>query len=643
MLQEMSKNTRIKRKVLPKIVNKEVETFEKSEANLLRSVSIYYSGGVMGKKKYCAVYRDSCYRKVGGKRSKRIALNNCRIPKLVPYNKLMPFIKDINIGKLYSVRETLCDGLEEHNKVSGIYRDLSDLITDLAKFYLSEKCYDLVWFGGQTNTFHVSIGGDGAPFGKDDTACAWLVSFLNTGRAVLSSNENYLLFGSNCSENCIPVCRFLKMLHQDIQDIESKTFSVTLNNNTVVDVKFVFSELPNDMKMLAFIAGELTNSAQYFSTFANVQKQDINNADGTFALDGQNSTWKPWEFDHRVKVVKEVEILKKSLAKKKVTEATKRNNITKYIAACKSRQEFMPLLGHVIDRAHVDPLHVKNNACALAHKFILNQVLSLANLSNNVCFANVPPTSCFYRYIDVMRNRCNLSRLAKRIIRWFDESRSSGKVFDYRFTGKDSRLFLHNFMLLISSVDRHGKTSSNDLHIISYVCLCLRDAVSLFSRVDISDSQVSELKSLCIDYFRTYALFLSANPTVWTIGHLVPAHTEHMKQLYDMGLGLNSMEGREAKHVFIGKYSVNTLQNQRWEQIFRHEYVSLIWLRERGYNTTPTSSNIMQSYIPQRVKTPEFCNCGMTKDAQDENCWYCSHPLRERLKVCIKQGKKSLV
>jgi hypothetical protein len=33
----------------------------------------------------------------------------------------------------------------------------------------------------------------------------------------------------------------------------------------------VFAELPNDMKMLAFLAGELTNSATYFSTFADVK------------------------------------------------------------------------------------------------------------------------------------------------------------------------------------------------------------------------------------------------------------------------------------------------------------------------------------------------------------------------------------
>lgn len=206
----------------------------------------------------------------------------------------------------------------------------------------------------------------------------------------------------------------------------------------------------------------------------------------------------------------------------------------------------------------------------------MHEVISLANLPNNISFYKVPATSCLYRYIDILRNKCGLSRLAKRIIKWFDESGGTGKDFDYRFTGRDSRLFLHNFMHLISSVERNGRTDSNDLHIMAYVCLCLRDAVALFSRVNISDPQISELEALCNNYVRCHSLFLSVNPTVWTIGHIVPAHTRDMKSQYGKGLGLNSMEGREAKHIFIRKYSVNTLQSQRWDHIFRHEYISLI-------------------------------------------------------------------
>lgn len=74
--------------------------------------------------------------------------------------------------------------------------------------------------------------------------------------------------------------------------------------------------------------------------------------------------------------------------------------------------------------------------------------------------------------------------------------------------------------------------------------------MSLFSCLDISDEQVSALKTLCTNYFTANAIFFYVNPTVWTMCHLVPAHTQYMKGKYGLGLGLNSMEGREAKHVF---------------------------------------------------------------------------------------------
>ena len=146
------------------------------------------------------------------------------------------FIKSIDIGQLYSVRDTLCYDLEEEEKADGMYREVEQLLLSLAKFYLSKSRYQLIWFQGQVNTFHVSLGGDGAPFGKDDTACAWLVSLLNIGRGVLSSNENFLLFGANCKEDCVPVSRFLVKLVSDISEIEKNTYSVDCSGVSV-DVK----------------------------------------------------------------------------------------------------------------------------------------------------------------------------------------------------------------------------------------------------------------------------------------------------------------------------------------------------------------------------------------------------------------------
>lgn len=131
------------------------------------------------------------------------------------------------------------------------------------------------------------MGGDGALFGKGYSACAWLVSFFNIGHGVLSSNENFLLFGANCSENCAAAAKCIRHLvvyTVAIERIGASAYFV-LCKREPVKVKFVVSELHNDMKMLAFLGGELSNSAKYFSTFADVSTENANNINGTFGLE----------------------------------------------------------------------------------------------------------------------------------------------------------------------------------------------------------------------------------------------------------------------------------------------------------------------------------------------------------------------
>lgn len=118
-----------------------------------------------------------------------------------------------------------------------------------------------------------------------------------------------------------------------------------------------------------------------------------------------------------------------------------------------------------------------------------------------------------------------------------------------------------------------------------------------------------------------------------------PHHLADMKTKYGMGLGLNSMEGREAKHVFIRKYSNNTVYQQRWQQIFMHEFVTLIWLRSRGLNI-PDTVNTKVTYIPNKVFTDNtVCYCGLTKLSSANKCYFCSHSLRQAIETSVLQGK----
>jgi hypothetical protein len=178
LVEVLSTSDKFKKCVLPQLYKESLKDFEGSEENMLRCAAVYYGGGIMGKRKYRQVYRDVFFQKLNNnkKYGKRIAINNCPIPLLVPYNKLMPFVKSINIGTIYSTYDTLCSGLQEDDKIQGCYRSIKELLVMLAEFYLVFRPADLVWFD-EANKLYVTLGGDGAPFGKYDTACAWLVSF----------------------------------------------------------------------------------------------------------------------------------------------------------------------------------------------------------------------------------------------------------------------------------------------------------------------------------------------------------------------------------------------------------------------------------------------------------------------------------
>ena len=93
----------------------------------------------------------------------------CAVPKLYPYSKLIGYINQIDIGKIYSVEEEFSTYLADDEVIHGSFRDLREFLPRLAKFYLqikNKRHEALKWFGETDGTFLVAFGGDGCPFGK---------------------------------------------------------------------------------------------------------------------------------------------------------------------------------------------------------------------------------------------------------------------------------------------------------------------------------------------------------------------------------------------------------------------------------------------------------------------------------------------
>ena len=81
----------------------------------------------------------------------------------------MSDIKQVDIGKVYSVQEEFSGFISDDEVVHGCFRDLREYLPRLAKFYLQTKTKSneaLKWFSETEGTFLVALGGDGCPFGK---------------------------------------------------------------------------------------------------------------------------------------------------------------------------------------------------------------------------------------------------------------------------------------------------------------------------------------------------------------------------------------------------------------------------------------------------------------------------------------------
>ena len=256
---------------------------------------------------------------------------NCPIPKLITYNSLVSEIKKIDIGKVYYIEEEFCTDIDDEN-INGCFRDLREYLPRLAKFYLNmqgKRKGALKWFGETEGRFLVAFGGDGCPFGKNESACSFLISFLNVGKRVASSSDNFLVFGANVEETSPVVKKYLNSVCKQIVDLDGRIFEIN-----GLQVSFPCEELPSDMKMLAMLGRELSNSTKFFSSFANASTNDCTDLSSTFGS-SPSCKWKPWEYSSRMKVVEKVDSLKYSLDGKPLSRKQKRTTATEFIA-CQS-------------------------------------------------------------------------------------------------------------------------------------------------------------------------------------------------------------------------------------------------------------------------------------------------------------------
>ena len=598
-----SKNA-ITQKLSQNCINSWHNNFYKSDENRVRSLNVYYSHNVMGKQKYKAIR----------KANRNSLFQRQRVSNYIPYPDLANYINSLDIGVLRPLCPDLVSLDEMQGKPAvGMFRDVCEHIQRLAKFYLTVNQYrtdKLLTFDNflkkdeSSFLFLISFGGDGAP----GVGTVFAVSFLNIGKRILSSSGTFMLFGGEVEESSLPARKFLKKAIADFIYLESKVFSVNVNS-VDVKVEFKLAELPNDMKMLCFLAGELSNAAKYFTTFADVNTDNYRQYDKSYGKD-----WKPFTYEKRIEDSAKVSRKKNELAKSTNAEATKRQKLTSYISnVLRSRQEEVPLVKHYISVAKCEPLHIKNNVCKELFIRFWKDLFGTYTFVKIKSFINIPADNIFCIFVTFVRKEMKLNKLAGKMVTWFNETnRGVDRDFKYRFTGQESYALLKYFPKLISKfillVD--AKVKKRFLQYF-YQLLHIRKLISYSVRLtDFNSSDLDEMKISGKMLFKACCLSgTSLSPSMWVLCNIAPSHARETLSLYGLGLGINSMEAREQKHQKVKKYAENTTFQNKWPMIFRHEFLQEIFLRERGFDEI-TYSKKQKKYLPDFLEG-SCLSCGL--------------------------------
>ena len=193
--------------------------------------------------------------------------------------------------------------------------------------------------------------------------------------------------------------RYARKVICDVALIEKKMYDVNGYN-----IKFTCELIPSDMKWLASFSGELNNASYYFSSFGNVNTDNMSVINGSLGA-GSDCTWKPWQYAERIKASTKVSDKKIELSKHRGNKppyaiSTQRSKLLEFIREQGHRQEFPPILGPLIDVAYSEPLHNSNNSWQFIHSHICDLAIQKSVIDPGCTDYKTLPSSTPFKVVE---------------------------------------------------------------------------------------------------------------------------------------------------------------------------------------------------------------------------------------------------
>ena len=255
-------------------------------------------------------------------------------------------------------------------------------------------------------------------------------------------------------------------------------------------------------------------------------------------------------------------------------------------------------------------------------------------------YSKLPADCLFVMFVTCVKQVMQCNMLARMMEKWYNEnSGNTEKEFSFRFRGKESYLYLKHFPALCKMLFHKFSNDEVKVMVLSvlYQSICLRKVISLMVRIEsCSPAILDDLDVQCRDLFVSCSVYqTNLSPSMWVLCNVVPVHARETFHLYHMGLGCNTMEGREQKHQMLKKYADNTTFQNRWPDIFRHEYIQLLYLRENGYDKRRYLKRGC-NYIPKHV-AGNCSKCALPIDSTSNNCVLCDSSLMLKINSQVEE------
>ena len=472
----------------------------------------------------------------------------------------------------------------------------------------------------QSTTFDMLFGGDGAPA----VGTVFLLGFVNVGQRLGSSKEAFLIFGADVEETADIIDKYLRRVVADFGYLEDNVFIVKAGDRLYA-VEFRVGGNRSDMKMLCYLAGEVGNSATFFTTFCNIFKT----GNAHLVPHWKNGVdWKPFTYEKRVRDGILAEKKLKEMKKKGGMKAkTLKANMATHAAELGGRQVCRPRLGKYIDKTKADPLHIKNNVCFDVFVRFWILIYGGTDVGKDIVYDDLvvdQPDHVLVRLVQFVKKDMRLNKLSTKMIKWCNETRGNIETgFQYRFRGEESNAFLDKFPDLVNKfvAEKEG-IQRRHMFQLFYLCILLRKMISYACRLtDFNKDILSEMEIAGRRLYMAGVRFGSKiSPSLWVLTNSAIDHARETLETYGLGLGVTSMESCEQKHQVIARFNDNATPQDKWDTIMRHDFMASIYLRENGFDETKYVKS-KHRYLPVPDET-KCENCGLALEWGQ--CWLCS-------------------